>query len=138
MPPAPNKYGLNSAAGNAFFWFIPTACIPALYVWSLPILSERQTIPLQVGYPSDDRVKQSISFYISTPSGTGCMAFVYMLPVVAMWSEEARRSVFLHKSRTLRLTYFLSLLAFHIFFGLFLFFTGLQPSGAVLECQTLC
>lgn len=122
MPPAPTKYGLDAGA-NAFLWFGLGAALPALFVWALPLLSMWQVLPLRTGYPPDDEVKQSVSYYIATPPGVGCTAFLFMLPIVAMWSEEARRSVMLYSGRALKLHFYASLFAFHAAFGLFLLFT---------------
>lgn len=108
-------------------WVVVGTLAPVLYIWLLPVLSERQVIPLRRGYgegtAAELRTKHQVSFFISTPAGTGAMAALFIVPIVMMWSPVASRSTITHAGARARAAFYASLVAFHVGFGAFLVLT---------------
>ncbi|KAJ1637084.1 hypothetical protein T492DRAFT_834739 [Pavlovales sp. CCMP2436] len=112
-PSAGNRalFGLNSYSVNVFVWFGLGVLVPAGYIWLLPILSEREVLPLLKGYVAIAALFR--------PSAYPPLA----LGLVLVRDILQRRGASRRGSRIIRVQYWGPLLTFQLCFGLFLTFT---------------
>jgi len=86
--------------------------LPAIYVWSLPLLASWGFAHTCEGYPRCDTLGASVSNFIANTHATGAMAALFFYPALELWlnAQQARHQLYVYET----------LAAFQAGFGLFL------------------
>jgi hypothetical protein len=86
--------------------------LPAIYVWSLPLLANLGFAHTCDDYPRCDTLGASVSNFISNIHATGAMAALFFYPSLELWlnAQQARHHLYVYET----------LGAFQAAFGLFL------------------